>query len=68
MCQPGVDVREWLVGTVRTGEGRLDPVAVFQVGDHVRPADEEWGVGSTQVAQLGRVLAGRVNHHLGKWH
>ena len=34
------------------------------MGDHVGPADEDWGVGSTQVAELARMLAGCVNHHL----
>ena len=65
MRQPGVDVRECLVGTVWTGELGLDPVGVPEVGDDVGPADEEGGVGATEVAQLGRMLTGCVNHHLG---
>ena len=65
MCQPSGEVGEFLVGTVWTGEFGLDPVGVSEVGNDVGPADEEGGVGATEVAQLGRMLAGCVNHHLG---
>ena len=64
MRQPCLEGREFLVGTVWTRELGLDPVGVSEMGDHVGPADEDWGVGSTQMAQLARMLAGCVNHHL----
>ena len=64
MCKPGGEVREFVIGTVWTGELGLDPVGVPEMGDHVGPADEDWRVGTTQMAQLGRMLAGCVNHHL----
>lgn len=67
MRQPGVDVRECLVGTVWTGEVRIDPVGVSKVGEHMIPAYKEGGVGSTEVAQLSRVLTGCVDHHLDCW-
>ena len=51
MCQPGVDVRECLVGTVWTGEVRIDPVGVSKVGEHMRPANEDGGISSRQGAK-----------------
>ena len=54
MCQPGVDVRECLVGTVWTGEVRIDPVGVSKVGEHMIPANEDGGISSTQGAKKMR--------------
>ena len=64
MRQPSVKVKELLVGTVWAGELGSDPVAVSEVGCYVRPADEEGGVNSAEMAKLSRMLAGCMNHHL----
>ena len=68
MRQPGVDVRECLVGTVWTGEVRIDPVGVSKVGEHMIPANEDGGISSRQGAKKLDLLTKRGEWDPQRWH